>query len=261
MTDGEQTVLSVTPTKLRDFLTCPQLYKLRHVDRIASDGNSVALAFGRSLHAALEELHRVGGAGRITADPDELLRRHWEAGAYADAPESEAHFVRGREALRRYMDASPAPAGQVLGTEVFMAHVFNVRGLQIRMGCKADRVGLLPDGVLEIMDYKTNASGRLPTRESLLEDLPTFLYYVLARISYPQYDRVRVSFLNLLTLTTVSVSYDTDRVAANKQALLTHFRAFAAGAFEPRPSEACAWCHVQDHCPTFSREIDFDSLT
>lgn len=254
-------MLSVTPTKLRDFLTCPQLYKLRHVDRVACDGNSAAFAFGRSLHAALEELHRVGGEGCISQDPDGLLRRHWEAGAYADRLESEAHFAKGREALRRYMDAMPTPAGQVLGTEVFMAHVFNVRGLQIRMGCKADRVGLLPDGVLEIMDYKTNASGRLPTRESLLEDLPTFLYYVLARISYPQYDRVRISFLNLLTLTTVSVSYDTDRVATNKQALLAHIRAFAAGAFEPRPGEACAWCHVQDHCPVFSREIDFDSLT
>jgi putative RecB family exonuclease len=252
-------VLSVTPTKLRDFLTCPQLYKLRHVDRVASDGNPVALAFGRSLHAALEELHRVGGEGRASSDPDQLLRRHWESWAYADAAESEEQFAKGRDALRRYMDGPPA--GQVLGTEVFMGHVFNLRGLQIRMGCKADRVGLLPGGVLEVTDYKTNASGRLPTRESLLEDLPTFLYYVLARITYPQYDRVRVSFLNLLTLATVSVSYDADRVAANKQALLVNIRAFASGAFGPRPGEACAWCDVLEHCPNFGRQIDFDSLT
>jgi putative RecB family exonuclease len=251
-------MISLTPTKLRDYLACPQLYKLRHVDRVGADLNPAALSFGRSLHAALEELHKDGAVGD-SADAERLLRRHWEADAYAG--ESEAHFARGREALRRYLESHSAPAGRILGTEVFMAHAFNVRGLHVRLGCKADRVGLLADGALEVTDYKTNASGRLPTRESLLEDLPTFLYYVLARITYPQYDRVRVTFLNLLNLATVSVEYDAGRVAANKQALLAQIRAFAAGSFGPRPGEACAWCPVQAHCPTFSREVDFDSLT
>lgn len=253
-------MLSLTPTKLRDFITCPQQYKLRHVDRVCAEMNPAPLAFGRSLHAALEEFHRNHDCSK-TADPDRLLRRYWEAGAYADERESEAHFVKGLDALRRYLDSPLASAKKVLGTEVFMARVVNLRGLQIRLGCKADRVGLCPDGALEITDYKTNASGRLPTRESLLDDLPTFLYYMLARISYPQYDRVRVTFLNLLTLATVSVEYDAGRVAANKQALLTHIRTFSSGAFGPRPGEACAWCPVQDQCPTFSQEVDFDSLT
>lgn len=253
-------MLSLTPTKLRDFLTCPRQYKLRHVDRVCADTNPAPLAFGRSLHAALEELHRVNGSPHPT-DPDQLLRRHWEAGAYADERESEAHFVRGREALRRYLDSPSSTAGQILGTEVFMAHVVNIRGLHVRLGCKADRVGLGADGALEVIDYKTNASGRLPTQESLTSDLPTFLYYVLARITYPQYDRVTVSFLNLLNLASVRVTYDADRVAANKRALLSHIQSFASGVFEPRPCEACAWCPAQDHCPVFGKEIDFDSLT
>jgi RecB family exonuclease len=222
--------------------------------------NPVPLAFGRSLHAALEEFHK-GNCDSTTTDPNRLLRRHWEASAYADERESEAHFVKGLDALRQYLDSSPALTEQILGTEVFMARVVNVRGLQIRLGCKADRVSLSADGALEITDYKTNASGRLPTRESLLDDLPTFLYHVLARISYPQYDRVKVTFLNLLTLARVSVAYDAGRVAINKQALLAHIRTFASGAFEPRPGEACAWCPVQEQCPIFSQEVDFDGLT
>lgn len=253
-------MLSLTPTKLRDFLTCPQLYKLRHVDKVCGDMNPAPLAFGRSMHAALEEFHKGDGSSTPT-DPDRLLRRHWEHGAYADERESEAYFVKGLEALRRYLDSTPASAEEVLGTEVFMARVVNVRGLQIRLGCKADRVSLCPDGALEVTDYKTNASGRLPTLDSLLGDLPTFLYHVLARISYPDYDRVKVTFLNLLTLARVSVAYDAGQVATNKQALIAHIRTFASGAFTPRPGEACAWCPVQDQCPTFSQEVDFDSLT
>jgi RecB family exonuclease len=222
--------------------------------------NPAPLAFGRSLHAALEELHKID-RGKVPADPDQLLKRHWETGAYADERESEAHFVKGRDALRRYLDNLMAPAEQVLGTEVFMAHVINVRGIHIRLGCKADRVGLRPDGMLEITDYKTNASGKLPTQESLFSDLPTFLYYLLARISYPQYERVGVTFLNLLNLASVGVEYDAAQVVANKQTLITHIRAFASHAFEPRQGEACAWCSVQDYCPVFSTEIDFDNLT
>ncbi len=96
-------MLSLTPTKLRDFLTCPRQYKLRHVDRVCADLNPAPLAFGRSLHAALEEFHKVDRGG-MPADPDQLLKRHWEAGAYADEHESEAHFVKGRDALQRYLD-------------------------------------------------------------------------------------------------------------------------------------------------------------
>lgn len=253
-------MLSLSPTKLRDYLTCPRLYKLKHLDRVASERNGASLSFGRSLHAALEEWHKGGCAGE-PADSERLLRRHWEADAYGSEHESDAHFARGCEALRRYLETYSAQAERTLGTEVFMAHVFNVRGLQVRLGCKADRVGLLADGSLEVTDYKTNASGRLPTPESLLEDLPTFLYYVLARITYPQHERVRITFLNLLNLAAVSVAYDAGRVAANKQSLLAYIRSFAAGEFAPRPSEACAWCPVQEHCPAFNQEVDFDSLT
>jgi RecB family exonuclease len=115
-------------------------------------------------------------------------------------------------------------------------------------------------GVLEVLDYKTNASGRLPTAESLTEDLPTFLYYLLTRICYPEHKAVRVSQLNVLTLAKVEVEYDEARVAANKRSFIAQARAFATSAFDPAPSEACAWCSVQDRCPALNREVDFDSL-
>jgi RecB family exonuclease len=157
--------------------------------------------------------------------------------------------------------AAPAPAEQILGTEVFMSHLVNIRGLRIKFGCKADRVAVVEHGILEVLDYKTNASGRLPTPESLISDLPTFLYYLLARVYYPDYKLVRVAQLNVLTLARVGVEYDQAQVAANKRSLVAQSRAFAASTFDPAPSEACAWCPVQDHCPVFNKEIDLDSLS
>jgi putative RecB family exonuclease len=255
-------VISLTPTKLRDFLTCPQMFKLRHLDRVGSESNPAALSFGRSLHAALDELHRdgdVGGPPSIT-EPSRLLKRHWEAGAYADRQESDSYFAKGCEALRRYVSESGPFPGRILGTEVFMSCVINFSGLRIKFGCKADRVAVDERGVLEVLDYKTGASGKLPTPESLAGDLPNFIYYLLARINYPDFRRVRVSQLNVLTLARVHVEYDEVQIAANKKNLLAQARAFASSNFGPAPSEACAWCHVQDHCPAFNKEFDFESV-
>ena len=114
-------MLSLTPTKLRDFLTCPQMYKLRHISRVGVDTNPTALSFGRSLHAALEELHRVTTVDGIVTEPDHVLKRHWEPDAYTDKQDSAAHFAKGCDALRRYLGTHPPSTAQVLGTVVFMA--------------------------------------------------------------------------------------------------------------------------------------------
>ncbi len=238
------------------------MYKLRHVDRLGVDTNLTALSFGRSLHAALEELHKTSGNNRAgpPVEADQLLKRHWEAGSYNDAQESEAYFARGCEALRRYLNMPSAFTGQTLGTEVFMSCVITLNNLRVKIGCKADRITLLSDGVLEVLDYKTNISGRLPTVESLACDLPNFLYYILARIHYPDYPSVRVALFNVLTLMKVEVEYDQAQITFNKKRLVEQIRSFASSKFIPSPSEACVWCPVQDYCPLFNKEVDLESI-
>lgn len=141
-----------------------------------------------------------------------------------------------------------------------MSRVINLKNLRIKLGCKADRVILRKDGALEVLDYKTNMSGRLPTAESLASDLPNFLYYLLARICYPDHQNIRVSQLNVLTLVKVEVEYDQAQIVSNKKKLVEQICSFASSEFSPSPSEACAWCPVQDFCPLFNKEIDFDSI-
>lgn len=135
--------------------------------------------------------------------------------------------------------------------------------MPIRLGGKAHRLAARhahAGEILEIIDYKTNDSGKVPTLDSLHSDLPIFLYYVLARISYPQFKQIRITLLNVLTLAQVSVNYDPAQVAANKQSLLGSLKSLAAGNFAPLSSEACAWCSFRDECPEFNRIVDFDGI-
>lgn len=254
-------MLSVTPTKLSDYLTCPHKYKLKHINKIGDLSYSAALAFGQSMHNALQEIYQSNKNLSDFADLSELLTRCWNPGAYSSTEENETYFLKGCRALNNYCKAFDCNEEETIGTEVYMSYILKFGGLQARLGCKADRISAHRNDVLEIIDYKTNGSGKVPTIESLQRDLPTFLYYALARATYPEYKCVRISFLNILTLAKVSIEYDSAQVTINKQNLFECLRNLASNDFSPTKSEACSWCAFQDSCIAVSKVIDFASIS
>lgn len=255
-------MIALTPTGLRDYLTCPHLYDAKHLRRAVRFADSPAAAFGRCIHKVLEDLHRpadkASSQPAATVDVDALLARHWDARCY-DSAESAAYLASARSAIERYIDTVEcSPRDETLGVEVYMRRIFTSDELRVRLGCKADRVGVRNKRTLVIEDYKTSASGKVPTRESLERDLPTFLYYVLARVTYPEYDEVVVTFVNVLSLARVEVVYDVELVKLNRDRLRECFVEVAACHFAPRRCEACAWCEASGMCPLcVGAEVDF----
>jgi len=252
--------LTLTPSKLRDYLICPLAYKLKIGARCNAQGESPSLAFGNSLHRALEEVYKPSSAIQPT-QADAVLRRCWEANGYADEREAATYFERGARALRRYIETNINEVGETLGTELYLSRFVQINGTPVRLGCKIDRLKHLPNGVLEALDYKTTLSGRVPTEEWFAADLPTFIYYTLVRFAYPDCPQVVVSQLNLLTLAKVTVAYQEEDIEANKQALRRVVSEMAAGNFEPRPSADCAWCSVKEQFPLLGGEADLNDLT
>ncbi len=251
----------LTPSRIREFQACPLQYKLLYVDRRGpkSPIASAAFSFGCSVHATLDELHKSGNPHR-PFDPEAVLRRNWRREGYA-SPEQEAeYFKRGAEALAAYGQRMLMPAGRILGTEVFLSREITLAGRHVELGCKADRLELLPNNALEVLDYKTNGNGEIPSPEMLAADLATFVYYALARVSYPIYTHVVVSQLNVLTLAKTLVDYTPAQVTANKLRLVELVDQIGAGQFEPRPNGHCAWCAVRSYCSLFGPEVSLDEL-
>lgn len=260
---GGSEILSLTPSKIRTYGACPRRYKLEIVDRRgggAAHETSPALSFGNSLHAALEEIHRPASCAGRPVEVEQILRRHWNVDGYRDAQEEAAHFNRGVEALGRYVEAMGRPEGVIVGAETFLSRIVRVGGVRVRLSCKVDRLEMHGDGSLEILDYKTNLTGRVPTAESLAIDLATFVNYLVTRITFPEHQHVFVSQLNVLSLAKVTVDYDAATLSANKEALTALIGNIVEGGFTPRPSDACSWCGVQDQCPAFKSETDLADL-
>lgn len=254
-------MLSITPTKLTDYLSCPHKYKLKHINKIGEQFNSAALSFGQSMHLALQEIHQANKRLNTFTEVSDILNRFWDNSIYQSAEDDESYFLKGCQALQNYCENCFDDKETTIGTEVYMSYILKIADFQVRFGCKADRICVKSDEVLEMVDYKTNGSGKVPTLESLQHDLPTFLYYALARISYPEYKVIRISFLNVLTLAKVSVEYSAEQVAANKQNLFQCLKRFNSGLFAPTPSEACSWCSFQDNCAAVGKIIDFANIT
>jgi len=253
-------MLELTPSKIKDFLTCPKQFKLKNVDKRGSRGASPALSFGISVHGALEEMYDPARAKRDSVDLKQVLLRHWVPDGYSDKREAESYFGQGLEVLKKYSDVMKQPEGHVLATEIFLSRILRLGGAQVRFGCKVDLMLLRQDGALELLDYKTNASGKVPTEEWLSTDIPTFVYYLLARVSYPEHRHIVVSQINVLTLAKVEVDYDDLSLKANKQALIDLVQEIESNPFKPRPNSICAWCPVRDYCPAFGPEANINDL-
>ena len=254
-------MLSVTPTKLGDYLICPHKFNLRHIKKSGAFASSPAFSFGTSMHRALQELHNAKNLLPVSLHEAEvMLRRFWEKAAYATVEEERNYFTKGCQALQNYCKWASEEASETLGTEVYMSFVIDLKGLKIRLGCKADRIAVDSNQNLEVIDYKTNASGRVPTAEFLHADLATFLYYVLAKLSYPQYPKIKITFLNVLTMGKVSVNYEAGQIEANKKSLWQCLKMLAKDEFTPHASEACSWCDFQDDCPATNKVVDFSMV-
>lgn len=254
-------LLELTPSKLRQYLLCPQQYKLGAIDRKTRPlHTSSALSFGISMHAALEEIFRPSQPQGTQVNFEQILLRHWKANDYADEQDGKRHFEEGIDILRKYTYATVQDMGTVVGTEIFLSRLLNLNGTRVKFGCKADRIDLLSDGTLEVVDYKTSAREEIPSQTVLITDLPTFVYYLLARVTYPDHPCAGVSYVNLRTLVKTTVRYDKPVLLSNKLSLINVVHQIEAGSFEPRPNGTCSWCQVRDWCPAFGGEVDLDSI-
>ena len=250
-------MLSVTPTKLSDYLTCPLKFKLKHLDKSGSFTTSSAFSFGISMHKALQHLHRRKITPEDCSGAAKLLEKFWDGSAYKSPEEERNYFAKGCQALERYCQTVLKSEERTIGTEVYISYIIRFQDLRFRVGCKVDRIAVHPDDSLEIIDYKTNQSGKVITPEAARTDLPTFLYYALTRLGYPQYKNIRISFLNVLTMAKVSVKYERAEFDAHKRSLRECLTKLAGGEFQPKASGACAWCDFQDECPKFGKVVDF----
>ncbi len=162
-------------SQIQTFETCPLHYKLRYIMKIPTPQTS-AQAFGTSVHACLRDFYQRKTAGEKVAisDIQTILERVWTPEGYQSREHEKRAFAKAVTIIEEHVtgefSTNPKPIALELPFEFFIN--------KLRIGGRIDRIDELPNGAIEIIDYKTGTN--IPTEKELAKNLQLTTYALAA---------------------------------------------------------------------------------
>ena len=245
---------SLSASRLQAYLACPLKYRFHYVDRVPPPWRPAALAFGGSIHAAIEHFHKARRDGRAPA-VEEILRvfsgdwfaQNLDPLVFGDSDSKESLAEKGQAMLTLYIEqaGSIQPRSIEERFEVELIDPGTGEVFDIRLVGVVDLVE--EDGTL--VDLKTGA--RSMSQGDVERHLQLSLYALAHFLRMGEIPPLRLDQL-LKTKTPRLERYTTTRSIEDLSwtAQLAHRVAHAVddGHFYPNPSWRCTECEYFAHC-------------
>lgn len=247
-------------SRLSSFEQCPLKYKFAYVDGIKRRRTSIEAFMGSRFHEVLEQLYkciasRIPTLEELLALYDDAWQKAWSDDVFIVNSERSASDFRliGRRAIEDYHARyHPFDQGRVLGLERELLCNLSPDGRH-RLRCILDRLMGLPDGSMEIHDYKTSA--RLPEQAQVDADRQLALYEIAVRSAWPDVPAVELVWHYVACdreLRSRRTPEERSALAAEICALIDRIE--ATTEFPPCESNLCSWCDFRDRCPLFAHD-------
>ncbi len=161
-------------SQIQAFLDCPLHYKARYILKIPSPPTA-SLSFGSSIHNTLRDYY---------LDPQQnildLLHKNWIPVGFLSAKQAREFFKKGERFLQEYLATQYNPNVKTVQLEQnFITPIYH-NNKSIKIGGKIDRVDVLTDGGIEIIDYKTGANSL--TEKEATSNLQLSIYALAATL-------------------------------------------------------------------------------
>jgi RecB family exonuclease len=239
--DAKSMLLS--PSKINCFQSCALKYRLKYIDRIPRESRPTPnLSFDRSLHFALRDFHENYNARQFKKNPfRSILNKYWIKEGYSDVEEEERFKARANVMLEDYFKSLDGSENPVM-FEVAAKWSWNGVDTVVQI----DRIDQLPDGQLEIIDYKTGK--KVPDERVINEDASLMNMYLAASQKWP--GRVaKVSYHFLANNRRYSLEPQEKDIQAHQQKMAELVELINKNEFEARKGSLCAWCEFYGPCP------------
>ena len=265
-----QTLLQIAPvggfshSAFQTYLTCPLKYAFQRVYRIPGDETKPFFEFGSAVHKAFEVYAVARREARAAGLPDpgfDVLKTEfdavWRPTAYGDAQQAGHYEARAEPALRRFYDRELASTSQSIAFEQPFEFALDAGEGQepVRVRGIFDRLDRLPDGSIEVIDYKTGDS----KSQSVVDADDQLSTYALALASGVVRDPVSGTVLPpaaKLTLyftesdRALSTTRSAEQLAEFAAKLVDVARRIRGGDFAATPGfKICEWCDYRRICP------------
>lgn len=246
---------SISASQLQCYLGCSLQYKFRYVDKLPRPWRAASMAFGTSIHAAIEWFHRERIARRIPHPEGvvSIFLADWYAQTveplvFSKDESKESLAEKGEQMVRVYVDAAQATAVPSAVEERFsvgLVDVENWEEIDVALHGVIDLIE--SDGT--VVDLKT--VGRSFDVVGLERHLQLSIYALAVLVRDGAIPKLRIDAL-LKTKVPRLERYETVRTLADlawtAQLIASVVRSIDVGQFFPNPSWRCTECEYYAEC-------------
>lgn len=240
--DQSITVNYLSYSQIQTFLDCPLHYKAKYILKIPTPP-SAASTFGNTIHAVLRDFYR-----DPSVDILKLLEKHWTNEGYDNQKHAQLYFARGKKYLHQFVKHQYDPRVKPAKLE----EPFTVPLTDnLKIGGKIDRVDVLADSLVQIIDYKTSIKSL--TEKEASEDLQLSFYALAAtRIPEPPFgqapERVKLSLYYFEEDKWVTTTRTPEQLQAAIEQIQNYADQIAHSDFKCCGSALCKICDFKILC-------------
>jgi len=246
---------TLSASSIKCFEDCEAMYHAHYIDRV-KEGSGAAADLGTSVHTACEEWVNAGAP----ADLDILLKQ-FEQDAIMHGLNQEM-IKDGRVMLQdfynRWQENEPY---KVLVTEVKETFSLKVGNKTVQVTYIWDRGDQLPDGSIEVVDYKTWR--KILDGEDMRSTIQVRIYALSAAIKYKDDNppAIWVTLDQMRTTGPVSVKFTREDNQATWRYLKdVYSRILASDGTKMTINENCRYCVRKADCPELAKAIEVGNI-
>jgi DNA helicase II / ATP-dependent DNA helicase PcrA len=242
----------ISYSQIQTFQLCPLHYKLRYLLNVPTVATP-ALSYGISVHSTLKDFFQMlQSKEKVHAETIRmLLKKNWIKLGYVSKLHEEQTYNQADSMLSAFAQKHLLSPTETIAIELPFQFWIN----KLKVGGRIDRIDKLPDGRIEIIDYKTGSN--VPDKKKLQEDLQLTFYALAATEVHDELlkrspDEIVLTLHYLEENKRLSTTRTKDELLLAKEKIIRIAENIVQSDYQCEGSMFCKSCEYKMLCSTYS---------